>query len=194
LERILTSNRKVLAALLVALVLPVTLAAQPAVGASPLTSAKSLAKDLLPSSFAEKVGFTKVVQKATTSSTGVKSCPTGAQEEFVDASGKTGVEAEVVACTTVKAASAILGSAEAGTSPFSSPPRQLGSSAAERRNGSTYAIYWQRGKILELVVLSTAIPASSSSSTSTTTAGPPLTEAQQKILSQAASKQDSRLG
>jgi len=194
LERILTSSRKVLAALLVAAVLPVTLAAQPSAGASPMPSANSLAKDLLPASFAEKVGFTKVVQRATPSSTGVKSCPDGAQEEFEDASGRTGVEAEVVACTTVKAASAILGRAEAGTSPFSSPPRQLGSSAAERRNGSTYAIYWRRGKILELVVLSTAIPASSSSSTSTTTAGPPLTQAQQEILSNAASKQNSQLG
>src|ERR1039458_1833807 len=84
-------KRIILAVLPVAIVLLVTVEAQLPVGASTPTSAKSLAKDLLPSSYAKKVGFTKVVEKATTSTkTGEKSCPNGAQAVFEDASGQTG--------------------------------------------------------------------------------------------------------
>ena len=70
-------NRKILVALAVAVVaLLVTAAAQMPAGASTPTSTKSLAKDLLTSSYPKKAGFTKMAVKAsTTSKTGLKACP-----------------------------------------------------------------------------------------------------------------------
>ena len=178
-----------------AVLLPVTAAAQMPAGASTPTSPKSLAKDLLPASYATKVGFTKVVIKVTTSSkTGEKSCPNGAQEEFENASGQSGLASEVLACTSSKAAAALLSGVRSGTSATSAtPPKQLGSSAIERSSGSsTYDIYWQRGKTLEVVALNTNVPASTSS-TNPTVAAPPITSAQQKVLSKVAVEQDSLL-
>jgi hypothetical protein len=163
-------------------------------GASTPTSPKSLAKDLLASSYAKKAGFAKVADKVTvTSKTGVKSCPDGAQEAFESASGQTGLLSEALACTTSKGAAALLSSARSGNSATSAtPPKRLGSSAFERSSGgSTYAIYWQRGTIAEMVALNTNVPASSSSST--TVATPPITPAQQKVLSSAAVEQDALL-
>ena len=177
-------------------VLLVTAAAQMPAGASTPASPKSLAKDLLPSSYLKKAGFTKVAVKAsTTSKTGLKSCSDGAQEAFTSASGQTGLESEVVACTTSKAATALLNGVRSATSATSTtPPRQLGSSAIERSGGgSTYLIYWRRGTIVEVLALNTNVPASSSSSTSTTGAAPPITPAQQKVLSSAAVEQDALL-
>jgi hypothetical protein len=150
----------------------------------------------LTTTYAKKAGFTKVVEKATTTSkTGEKSCPNGAQEAFEDAAGQTGVVAEVVACTTSKAAAALLTGVKSGTTAAtSSPPGKLGSTAIERVSGaSTYAIYWRRGQLLELVGLATDVPASNSS-TSTTAPTPPINSAQQNVLSQAALAQDARLG
>ena len=190
-------NRRIFAALAVVVVLPLTAAAQMPAGASTPTSPKSLVKDLLPSSYAKKAGFTKVAAKATTTSkTGRKSCPNAAKEVFESASGQTALLSEVVACTTSKAAGALLSGARSGTSATSAtPPKQLGSSAIERSGGSNnYLIYWQRGNIAEVVGLNTNVPASSSSSTTTTTvAAPPITSAQQKVLSSAAVEQNKLL-
>jgi hypothetical protein len=195
-ERTLSINRTILAALAVAIVLPVAAAAQTPAGASTPTSAKSLAKDLLPSSYAKKAGFTKVARKATTSSkTGLKSCPDGARETFVSASGQTGLASEVVACTTSKAAAALLNATRSGTLITSAhPPKRLGSSAIEHLSGaSIYQILWQRGTIVEAVALNTNVPASSSSSTSTPVTALAITSAQQKVLSSAAVEQDALL-
>jgi len=191
--RTLPINRRILAALAVVVVLPLTVAAQMPAGASTSTSPKSLVKDLLPSSYAKKAGFTKVIGKATTTSnTGQKTCPNAAREVFESASGQTALLSEVVACTTSKAAIALLSGTPKGTS--GTPPKQLGSSAIERSGGSNnYIIYWLRGNIAELVGLNTNVPASSSTSTSTTAAATPITPAQQKVLSSAAVEQNKLL-
>jgi len=189
----LAISANVFTALVMAVVLFVTAVEVPA-GASTVTSPKSLAKDLLTASDAKKAGFTTASEKvSTTSKTGEKSCPNGAQEAFESASGQMGVLSEAVACTTSKAAAALLNGLRSGISGTSAtPPKRLGSSAIERSGGgSTYAIYWQRGKTLELVALNTNIPATSSTSTSTTLATPPITPAQQKILSTLAVDQDT---
>lgn len=174
--------------------LPVIAVAPMPAAASTAASPKSLAKDLLPSSYAKKAGFTEVAEKATTTSkTGVKSCPNGAQEAFQSASAPTGVASEVVGCTTSKAAAAVLkGVRSSGSATSSMLPKRLGPAAVEvSGGGSTYAIYWQRGTIVELVALTTNVSASGSSSTSTTTATPPITAAQQKVLTRAAEEQNA---
>jgi hypothetical protein len=194
-ERTLKINRTIVAALALAVV-PVIAAASPPAGASAAASAKSLAKELLPFSYAKKAGFTQVAEKATTTTkTGVKSCPNGAQEAFQDEANQTGVAAEVVGCTTTKAAAAVLKTVRAQAQAGSpSPPKQLGSSAIEvRGGGSTYAIYWQHASIVELVALSTDVSANTSSTT-TTAVTPPITAAQQKILSAAALAQNAAAG
>ena len=189
--------RRTLPTAAVALVMVLTGVGAVAAGAS--TSAKSLAKDLLTTSYAKKAGFTEVAVKPITSSkTGVPSCPDGAQEAFEDGSNKTGVVAEVLVCTSKTAAAALLTSVAAKGSTSASPPKQLGSSAIElSSNGPVYTIYWQHGDVFEFVGLQTKIPASSSSSTSTTTTtapAPPITAAEQKTLSAAALNQLKRLG
>ena len=76
------------------------------------------------------------------------------------------------------------------------PPKSLGSTAIEiAAQGTTYAIYWQRGKVLEVVAYDTNVPASSSSTTTTTAPGPvtPLTAQQQQTLSNAAIYQDAAI-
>jgi hypothetical protein len=179
-----------------AVVLSVAAAETPA-WASTVTSPKSLVKDLLTASDAKKAGFTKVAEKvSTTSKTGEKSCPNGAQEAFESASGQMGVSSEALACTTSKAAAALLKGIRSETSGSSAtPPKRLGSSAFERSGGgSTYVIYWQRGKNLAFVALNTDVPASSSTSTSTTLATPPITPAQQKVLSSLALEQNTSHG
>lgn len=185
-------NWKLFAAFAAAVALFVTAATQSPAGASTPASSKSLARDLLSFSYAKHAGFTKVVGKATTTSkTGVKNCPDGGQEAFESASGQTGLVSEVVACTTSKAALTLLGSTTSATSV--DLPKRLGPSAVERSSGSTYAIFWRRGTIVEVVALNTDVPASSSSSTSTTVPVPPLTSAQQTLLSSAAVEQDTLL-
>ena len=188
--------RRAVPAVAVALVVALTGLGEVAAGAS-TPSMKSLANDLMTSSYAKKAGFTKVAEKvSTTAKTGVKSCPDGAQEAFEDTANQTGVIAEVLVCTTKKAATALLTSvkAEGGTS--SSPPKQLGSSAVElSSDGPIYTVYWQEGNVFAFVGLETQIPPSSSSSTTTTSApAPPITAAEQKVLSGAAVNQFKRVG
>jgi hypothetical protein len=195
-EHPLATKRTILAALGVAVVLPLVAAAGPPAGASSAPSPKSLAKELLPFSYAKKAGFSEVAEKATTTTkTGVKSCPNWAQEVFQDPANKTGVAAEVVGCTTTKAAAAILKTVHSeARSGSPAPPKQLGSSAIETfGGGSTYAIYWQHGSTVELVALTTNVSATSSS-TSTTAVTPPITAAQQKVLSAAALAQNAASG
>jgi len=157
------------------------------------TSASSLAKEVLPPAKARSGGFTKVVEKVTTTSkTGVKSCPNGAQEAFADKSGRTDLVSEVVACSTTKAAGTLLTNTVSATSATTGkPPKRLGSSALERSIGSVYAIYWRRGTTVEVVAINTDVPASQNSSTSSTVAGPPLTSTQQRFLDSAANAQDA---
>jgi hypothetical protein len=188
--------RRALPAVAAAVVIALTGLGEVTAGAS-TTSAKSLAKDLLTSSYAKKAGFTEVAEKVSTSAkTGVKSCPNGAQEAFENASNQSGVIAEVLVCQTKKAAAALLTSVKAQGAKSATPPKQLGSSAIERSSsGPVYTIYWRHGDVFEFVGLETQIPASSSASTTTTTApAPPITTAEQKTLSGAAVNQFTQLG
>jgi hypothetical protein len=172
-------------AVAVALVVALTGFGEIAAGAS-TPSAKSLAKELMTSSYAKTAGFTAVAEKVSTSAkTGVKSCPDGAQEALENTSNQTGLLAEILSCQTKKAATALLASVKADGTKSSSPPAQLGSSAIERgSSGPVYTIYWRQGDAFEFVSLETNIPASSSASTTTTTApAPPITAAEQTILS-----------
>ncbi len=189
-------KRNIFAALAMAIVVPATAAAPTPAGASTPASAKSLAKDLLPSSYAKKAGFTKVARKvATSSKTGLNSCPDGARETFESASGQTALGSEVVACTTNKAAAALLSGSRSGIPVTSAhPPKQLGSSAIEQLSDvSLYQIFWRRGSIVEAVALNINVAATAGSSTSTSIATLPITPAQQKVLSSAAVKQDAEL-
>jgi hypothetical protein len=161
------------------------------------TSAKSLAKDLMTSAYAKKAGFTQVAEKVSTSAkTGVTSCPDGAQEAFEDTSNQSGIIAEILACKTEKAATALLTGVKAEGVKSSTPPKQLGPSAIERSSsGPVYTIYWRHGDIFEFVGLETQIPASSSASTTTTTApAPPIAAAEQSVLAGAALNQLKQLG
>ncbi len=166
-----------------------------AAGAS-TPSAKSLAKDLLTAAYAKKAGFSDVIEKAsTTDKTGLTSCPDGGREAFEDVSTRSGLVSEVLVCATKAAAAALLTEARKEGSATATPPKQFGSSVAERRSdGPEYALYWQRGDVFEFVGLETDISASSSSSTTTTIPAPPITAAEQKILSGAALSQLRRMG
>ena len=160
------------------------------------TSAKSLAKDLMTTSYAKAAGFTAVAEKVSTSAkTGVKSCPDGAQEAFENTSNQTGVIAEILRCQNKKAAAALLTSIEADGAESSSPPKQLGSSAWSQQYRTGVHDYWRQGDVFAFVGLETQIPASSSASTTTTTApAPPITAAEQKVLSSAAQNQFKQVG
>ena len=171
------------------------LAVVPSSAGASASSAKALTHDLLPSSYANGVGFTEVALTATSSSkTGVTSCPLGAEAAFDDESNQTGLVSEVLECRNRAAAAKILTGMVAETSPSSSPPRRLGSSAKERRSsGPIYTISWRRGTFVEFVALETKLSSSaSSSSTTTTEPAPPITADQQMVLSDAALKQDSQ--
>jgi hypothetical protein len=160
-----------------------------AAGATTPASATSIAKDLLPSSYAKNAGFPRVARKVSTSSkTGLKSCPNGARETFESASRKTALASEVVACTTKAAAAELVKSSGTGTpTPSVHPPARLGASAFEQlSNVSIYQIVWQKGAIVEAVALNVNVPASSGGSSTTN----PITPAQQKVLSNAALKQN----
>jgi uncharacterized protein (DUF2252 family) len=189
----LSIKRKIFAALAMAIVLPLTAAASMPVGASTPVSAKSLTKDLLPASFAKKVGFTKVARKvATSSETDLASCPHGAQVTFETALKKTDLASEVVACTNSKAAVALLQSSASGATAVTTekPPGRLGSSAIEHVSGGIYEIVWLRGAIVEAVALNVDLPAYKSSPTVATQ---PITPAEQTVLSSAAVAQDAQL-
>jgi hypothetical protein len=194
LENAVPNLRRAVPAVAVALVVVLTGLGETAAGAS-TTSAKSLAKDLMTSAYAKKAGFTEVAEKvSTTAKTGVKSCPDGAQEAFENTASRTGVIAEVLVCQTKKAAAALLASVKAQGGTSSSPPKGLGSSAVELSSGGpVYSIYWQQGTVFAFVGLETDIPASSSTTT-TTVPAPPITAAEQKVLSGAALNQFTRVG
>jgi len=164
-------------------------------GTGPSSVSTSLTKDLLPSSYAKRAGFSAVVVKATTSAkTGEPSCSNGAQEAFEDTAGHMGIELQVLSCTSDKTADDLLHSVIEGTTSASTPPRQLGSSAVERStDGSSYIIYWRRGSVLELVSLTIDIPATDASTTTTSAVTPPITPALQKLLSNTAVEQNSLL-
>ncbi len=181
-----TIHRKLFGALAVVVALPLTAATQIPASASTVASASSLAKDLLPSSYANEIGFTKVVENVTTSKTGNTSCPLDAVEVFENTQGTLGLSSGAATCTTSQGA---LRSARSRTLASSArPPKQLGSSAIERRSpGSVYEIYWLRGLTLEVVEIA-AVPPSSSRHRR------PITSAQQKILSSAAVEQNRLLG
>ncbi len=154
----------------------------------------SPAKGLLTAAEAKHLGFTKTADKPVTSSkTGVTGCAKGAQVAFEDASGSTGLISQVLVCKSTKVAAALLKKEKSvGTAAASmKPPKQLGTAAIERAaSGSTYAIYWQRGKLLELVALDTNVKATSSSTT-TSVPAVPLTAQQQGTLVKSALKQDA---
>lgn len=159
------------------------------------SASKPSTSALVPISAAKDAGFTKVVNTPSTStSTGVKGCPYGAQEEFASASADLGLVSEVLYCESVADADTLLkgvesnGKAQAGLS----PPKTLGSTAVERvGSNSTYLIAWRRGDAFELTGLSTNLP--SSSTTSTTTGTPvPLTAHDKQALANAATQQSGR--
>jgi hypothetical protein len=181
-----TIHRKLIVALAAVIALPVTVAMEIPASASTVASASSLAKDVLPSSYANNVGFTQVAEKVATYKTGNTSCPFAAQEEFENAKGTLRLISGAATCTTSQGA---LKNARSGTSATSaSPPKQLGSSAIERSSpGSIYEIYWLRGLTLEVVEIASVSPTSSRHR-------PPIAAAQQQILSNAAVEQNRLLG
>jgi hypothetical protein len=161
-------------------------------GASTQSVTASPAKGLLTAAEAKHLGFTKTADKPVTSSnTRVTGCGKGAQVAFEDASGSTGLISQVLVCKTPKVAAGLLKKEKSvGTAAALKPPKQLGSAAIEREaSASTYAIYWQRGKLLELVALDTNVKAASSSTT-TSVPAVPLTAPQQQTLVKSALKQD----
>jgi hypothetical protein len=181
-----TIHRNLLGALAVVVALLLTTMMQITVSASTVPSSKSLAKDLLSSSYAKKAGFTKVAEKATTLKTGHTSCPLDAEEAFENASAKLTLDSEVVLCSTSQGAATILSGARSATSTTSaSPPKQLGSSAIERSSpGSIYQIYWLRGQTVELVEIASDLPAGGARSHRA------ITSVEQRVLASAALEQD----
>ena len=169
------------------------------VGASMATVVAAPAKGLVTTAQASKLGFTKVAGKPTTTSkTGVTGCPKGAEAAFEDSTGTTGLIAEVLVCKSASSPASLIKKAKKAGSTSSTmvPPKSLGPTAIEiAAQGTTYAIYWQRGKVLEVVAYDTNVPASSSSTTTTTAPGPvtPLTAQQQQTLSNAAIYQDAAI-
>ena len=150
---------------------------------------------LVPVSAAKAAGFTKAVTAPTTSTdTSVTGCPDGAQEEYANASGTSGLLSEVLYCATAADAAELLqgiaaqSKAEAGQK----PPKTLGSTAVERLgSGSTYLIAWQHGTAFELTGLSEDLSASSTTSTTEATTVP-LTAHDQQVLANAATQQNAR--
>jgi hypothetical protein len=196
-----TTRLKLLGALAVAVALPMTATMRVPAGASSVASSKSLAtppksvrttlgKDLLPSSYANKAGFSKVTAKVTTFKTGNTSCPYDAEEGFENPAQKLSLISEAVDCTTSQGAATLLNSARSATSAISArPPKQLGSSAFERGSpGSVYQIYWLQGLTVEVVEIAATVPAGGSQ------APHAITSAQKKILSSAALEQNGLLG
>jgi cyclophilin family peptidyl-prolyl cis-trans isomerase len=168
-----------------------------AVPAAEATSAasKPSTRALVPESAAKQAGFTEVVSAPSTSTnTGVNGCPVGAREELASASGKVGLESEVLYCASAADTESLLKSlgssdkAQAGLN----PPKTLGRSAIERLGSdSTYIIAWQRGTAFEFTALVLGPP--SSATTSTTTASPvPLTAHDKQVLATVAALQNSR--
>ena len=167
----------------------------PAAGASPSSVAQKPTSGLLSAAAAKKLGFPKTYSKPTTSSkTDQAGCPKAAAVSYENTRATSGIEAEILVCNTSKAATTALSGLKSSVTASTAhkPPKQLGSTAMEVSSGqSTYAIVWQRGRLLGVLAYDTDVAASSSS---TTTATPtPLTAAQQAMLSSAALVQDKNL-
>jgi hypothetical protein len=167
-------------------------------GASMQAVVSAPAKGLISAAQASALGFAKTASKPTTTTkTGVSGCPKGAEAAYEDSAGATGLISEVLVCKSASGPAGLIKKAKktGSASASMSPPKQLGTTAIERAaQGSTYAIYWQRGNVLAVVALDANVPASSSSTTTTTTGPtPPLTAQQQKTLTAAALKQDAAL-
>jgi len=160
-------------------------------GASASSVASAPIKGLLTSAQAKGLGFTETATKASTSNkTGVSGCGRGAQVAYENSHAKTGIISEVLVCKTAKVATALIAKEKKVGSVVASekPPKALGATAIERK---TYAIYWQQGKIIELLAFDADIAATSNSSTSTTVPAVPPTAAQQRTMVKAALEQNA---
>lgn len=181
------------------LVLGLGLASMSALASTPASAAPSLGalkKDVLAAANVRALGFSKVLEPLRASSaTGYKACSRGAEQVFQDSAGQTGLASEVLACTSEKTAGALLVKVRSlGPAVAVSLPKSLGSSATERSIGrATYAIYWRRGALVEVVALTTSLIAASGSGTTSTTVSAPLTAGQQTTLSNAALLQSELL-
>ena len=181
-------SRKLLTALALCLVIAFTALGEVTASAT-IPSPESLANGLLTASYLSKAGFTDETEKpSSSSSTGVASCPNGAQEAFKDSATDSGFVAELLACNTPQDAAAVLSRVATEGEASLAPPKLLGSSAVERRvPGPGYTIDWRSGNIFAFVGLETDISTGGSSSTTTTTApAPPITADEQKTLAAAA--------
>jgi hypothetical protein len=163
--------------------------------ASASSVASAPIKGLLTSAQAKGLGFTETATKASTSNkTGVSGCGRGAQVDYENSHAKTGIISEVLVCKTAKVATALIAKEKKVGSVVASekPPKALGATAIERAaEGKTYAIYWQQGKIIELLAFDADIAATSNSSTSTTVPAVPPTAAQQRTMVKAALEQNA---
>jgi hypothetical protein len=169
----------------------------PAASASQSSVAQKPVSGLLSASAAKKLGFPKTFSKPTsTSKTDQAGCPKAGTVSYEDSGATSGIQAEILVCNTPKAASTAISGLKSSITKISSqkPPKQLGSNALELSSGqSTYAIVWQRGKLVGLIAYDVDIAASSASTTTTTPTPTPLTSAQQATLSGASLAQDKNL-
>lgn len=194
-ERSLMSNNgKLLAGVIAIGSLSLGASVLPSLPASASTSSveASPAKGLLATAQAHRLGFNKTVTKPTTSTkTGVTGCGKGAQVVYENTGKKTGLVSEVLVCKSANgAASLIKREKTVGSASSLHAPKTLGSSAVERvSGGTTYAVFWQRGKILELVAFDANIAASTSSAANTPVT--PLTATQQQAFAKAVLYQDA---
>ena len=149
---------------------------------------------VLGASYAKSVGFPDPYQAAKKSTvTGQKGCPNSIESIYENLSNKTALISEVLNCNTSADATASLISGRKQVKVDSSlaVPKELGSSAfATAAEKSEYLVVWTIGTKVAIVGLDVDISGSSSSS-STTTASPPITKGQQKMLINAALKEDS---
>ena len=164
-------------------------------GASQGSVAGAPAKGLLTTAQAKGLGFTRTATKASTSNkTGVSGCSRGAQVAYENSAKKTGIISEVLVCKSAPVATALIAKEKKVGKALASmkPPRALGPTAIERAaEASTYAIYWQQGKIIELLAFDSNIDASTSSATATTVPAKPLSAGQQQTLVKAALEQNT---
>lgn len=161
-------------------------------GASASSVQSSPMKGLLGTSQAHQLGFTNTVTKPTSSTkTGVAGCSKGAQVVYENGHKTTGLISEVLVCSSPNGAAALIKKEKkVGTASPVKAPQALGGTALERvSQGSTYAIFWQRGKLLELVAFDADL--STSSSTSATAKPKPLSSGQKQTLAKAAIDQDA---
>jgi hypothetical protein len=166
----------------------------PAADASTNSVVASPTKGLIVASKASRLGFPMAVGKPFSSKkTGVAGCTNGAEARFANTAKATGLISEVLVCKSASVPAGVL-KKERNASAVSAamkPPKMLGTTAFERLAGqSTYGIYWQRGRILEFVAIDINIAASSTTSSTTATVTP-LTQDQQRTLSNAALAQDA---